>query len=233
MVLQRCCWMGQRPPAAPKTQSHNPNGCFNPTGWALCPGPTVAPMVLTHASLQSHRNPSRAVLESDRSHQHPVPRSCLHHSTGGLRRFPMGTLWIWRGRGDVLQPQELLPRSPAMHHAPMGQVVAVLYVGTRLYLPSARLTKRRVSTWGACSPWLCPLTQQSSPTQHGAAGRRLPGELSCDLQASRAWPWGLLLLLPGCSLSAACLGSINACLILLVTRLRRGLAFLLLYLQLP
>lgn len=59
-----------------------------------------APTVPTHASLQSHRSPSRAVLESDRSHQHPVPRSCLHHSTGGLRRFPMGTLWTWRGRGE-------------------------------------------------------------------------------------------------------------------------------------
>lgn len=161
------------------------------------------------------------------------PGAASTTAPAGCAASPWGTLWTWRGRGDVLQPQELLPRSPATHHAPMGHVVAVPHVGTMLCSPSARATKRRASTWGACSPQLCPLTQQSSPAQHGAAGRRLPGELSCTLPASRAWPWGLLLLLLGCSLSAACLGSIKACLILLVTRLHRGLAFLLLYLQLP
>lgn len=86
---------------------------------------------------------------------------------------------------------------------------------------------------GPAPPWLCPLTRQSSPAQPGAAGRRLRGELSRALQASRTRPWRLLLLLPVCSLSAASLGSTNACLILLVMRLCRGLAFLLLYLQSP
>lgn len=236
--------------AAPKPQPPKTNGCYHPTGWAptLCPGPTVC-LEPTHA-WKALREGAPWYRPTPASRAAAAPREPSWRATGATSTQCTGAASTTAPTGCAASPW-----GPC---GPRGGEVMCCSPGSRCLAHLPRTMHRRDTWWlqcyvsapgsarpvpgsqkegsapgGPAPPWLCPLTRQSSPAQHGAAGRRLRGELSCALQASRTRPWRLLLLLPVCSLSAASLGSTNACLILLVMRLCRGLAFLLLYLQSP
>lgn len=173
-VPRSCCWMGWWPPwphratapSAAREPWQHPHPMPSPGPWGR------GPAVPTHASLQSHRSPQSVVPESNRSHQHPARRSCLHLGTGGPRCLPMGPADQETARRCA--------RAPGSHCLRTGGTCgAPPHAGVQPGSPSARLARGRASICRARSqqaghvlggtpappPRLCPLTRRCS--MHG------------------------------------------------------------------
>lgn len=176
---------GAETPAAPKPQPPSTSRCFHPTGWEnqsqQCPPPSshsVFGARHVHGKPLGKEPPRYRPTPASRATTAPrelswratgatstqCPGAASTTAPGGCAASPWGPCGRGEGEGNVLQPQELLPRSPAMHHAPTGHVVAVLHVSTRLCSPSARLTKRRASTWGVLLPTALPTYPAKQPS---------------------------------------------------------------------